>query len=268
MHTLRTRFKKDIVTEFLPPARKTKKQRVVIVCGGMPGFPGKKDILEFYSKKGFWSFNPRYRGSWESDGKFLTKSPHLDVLDVIDQLPKGFVDLFGGKKYKVNPDQIFIIGTSFGGPAAILASLDSRVTKIICISPVVDWTKPGRVESIKTLTKFVADGFGQAYRMSKNGWTKLKSGKFYNPMNHVNNVEGHKILILHAKDDDVVTYNPVKKFARLTNAKLITLPRGGHLGSSILLKPRFYKIFTKFIKTNDKPHHLTNFKANSKRKIK
>ena len=249
MHTLRTRFAKDIVTEFLPPSHPTKKQRVIIICGGMPGFPGKKDILEFYSKKGFWSFNPRYRGSWESDGKFLAKSPHLDILDVIDQLPIGFIDLFGGKKYKVKPDKIFIVGTSFGGPAAILASLDKRVTKAICISPVVDWTIPGRIESIKTLTKFVAEGFGQAYRISKNGWEKLQSGKFYNPVNHTNKLDANKILIFHAKDDDVVTYKPIKKFATQTGAKLITLPKGGHLGSSILLKPRFYKLFQKFIKS-------------------
>lgn len=249
MHTLRTRFAREIITEFLPPSRPTKKQRVIIICGGMPGFPGKKDILQFYSKKGFWSFNPRYRGSWESDGRFLAKSPHLDVLDVIDQLPKGFVDSFSGQKYKVQPDQIFIVGTSFGGPAAILASLDKRVTKVICISPVVDWKVPGKIESIKTLTKFVTDGFGQAYRISKSGWKKLSSGKFYNPVSYITKLDPKKILIIHAKDDDVVTFKPVKEFANKTGAKLITLSRGGHLGSSLLLKPRFYKIFQKFIKS-------------------
>ena len=64
----RTRFAKDIVTEFFPPARKTKRQKVVIICGGMPGMPGSSYLLEFFSKKGFWVFNPRYRGTWESGG--------------------------------------------------------------------------------------------------------------------------------------------------------------------------------------------------------
>lgn len=248
MYTLRTRFAKDIVAEFLPPSRPTKKQRVIIICGGMPGFPGKKDQIEFLSKKGFWVFNPRYRGSWESDGKFLAKSPHLDVIDVINSLHKGFIDLWGKKKYKIVADEIYIIGTSFGGPAAILSSLDKRVNKVICISPVIDWSKPGKAEPLDLLAKFTEQAFGMGYRVTRDGWKKIKSGKFYNPANHIKEIDGSNLLIVHAKDDDICPYSATKKFATATNSKLITLPRGGHLGSSFILKPRFYKLFTKFIK--------------------
>ncbi len=248
MHTLRTRFKKDIVAEFLPPARPTKKQRVVIICGGMPGSPGKRDILNFFSKKGFWVFNPRYRGSWESGGKFLAKSPHLDVIDVIDSLPNGFTSLWDNKKYKLKPDEIYIIGTSFGGPAAILVSLDKRVNKAMCVSPVIDWRVRAKDESIESLAKFTPIGYGRAYDIAKDGWKKLKSGKFYNPAAHTKQIDGSKLLIVHAKDDTIVSYAPSKKFAIETGAKLITLPKGGHLGSSLILKPRFYKLFQKLIK--------------------
>src|SRR5947209_12633233 len=37
-------------------------------------------------------------------------------------------------------DEIFVIGGSFSGAAAILASLDPRVTKVIANCPVVDWS--------------------------------------------------------------------------------------------------------------------------------
>src|SRR5438552_17733165 len=37
----RTRFKKEIVAEFLPPARAPKKQRVILLCDGMPSMPRK-----------------------------------------------------------------------------------------------------------------------------------------------------------------------------------------------------------------------------------
>ncbi|MEK7212119.1 MAG: hypothetical protein AAB686_00385, partial [Patescibacteria group bacterium] len=91
MHTYRTRFKKEIVAEFLPPlGRKPKKNRVIILCGGHPGTPSKPQIVEFWAKKGYWVFNPRYRGSWESSGTFLKYSPEKDILDVIGELPKGF----------------------------------------------------------------------------------------------------------------------------------------------------------------------------------
>lgn len=249
MYTLRTRFAKDIVCEFLPPSRATKKQRVIILADGMPSVPSKKSLLEFFSKKRFWVFHPRYRGTWESDGKFLAKSPHLDILDVINQLPRGFTDLWNQKKYKIQPDQTILIGSSFAGPAQILASRDKRVSKALVISPMINWKNPGRDEPIEFMAEFTEKAFGNGYRIAKNGWQKIASGTFYNPINHAQEIEGSKLLIIHAKDDTVCRYSETKKFATQTNAKLITLPRGGHLGASLLLKPRFQKIFTKFIST-------------------
>jgi dipeptidyl aminopeptidase/acylaminoacyl peptidase len=221
---------------------------VVIVCGGMPGSPTKKDVMQFFSKKGFWVFNPRYRGTWESDGKFLAKSPHLDILEVIDSLPKGFTDLWSNKKYKLKPDNLYIYGISFGGPAAILASLDKRVDKAVCVSPVIDWRVRAKDETIESLEKYVPTAFGRVYNTDKNGWKKLSSGKFYNPASVAKQIDGSKLLIIHAKDDRVVSYAPTKKFAVETGSKLITLPKGGHLRSMLLLKPRFYKAFQKHIK--------------------
>ncbi|HMQ01459.1 MAG TPA: prolyl oligopeptidase family serine peptidase [Candidatus Doudnabacteria bacterium] len=252
MYTLRTRFAKDIVCEFLPPTRKTKKQRVIIFADGMPSVPSKKHLLEFFSKKGFWVFHPRYRGTWESDGKFLAKSPHKDIKNVIGGLHSNFVSLWdynlGDKKiYKLSPAQIILIGSSFGGPAALLNSVDPRVDKIIAISPVIDWTKPGKAEPLDLLAKFTEQAFGNGYRVSSKGWQKIKLGKFYNPVAQSEEIDGSKALLIHAKDDDVCRYSETKKFASQTGAKLITLPKGGHLGASLLLTPRFAKIFTKFI---------------------
>src|SRR5579872_2881127 len=120
----RTRFKKQILTEFTPPARVGKKQRVIVLCDGMPSIPRKQPLAEWLAAKGYWVFYPRYRGSWESGGEFLAKSPEEDIRDVIDALPHGFKDLWTGNIYKIQPDKLFVIGASFGGPAAILLSRD------------------------------------------------------------------------------------------------------------------------------------------------
>src|SRR5690242_9080309 len=138
--TFRTRFKKEIVAEFLPPARASKRQRAIILCDGMPSTPRKQPLMTFLSERGFWVFYPRYRGAWESDGQFLEKSPHEGILDVIGELPKGVRESAFGCRFRLSPDKVFVIGGSFGGPAAILASLDSRVTKVIASCPVVDWS--------------------------------------------------------------------------------------------------------------------------------
>src|SRR5690349_21844717 len=123
----RTRFKKEIVAEFLPPVRGGKKQRVIILCDGMPGIPRKQALVEFLAEKGYWVFYPRYRGAWESGGEFLERSPHEDVLDVIAELPKGFREIAFGRRFTVPNAEIYLIGGSFGGTTAILCSLDRRV---------------------------------------------------------------------------------------------------------------------------------------------
>src|SRR5215467_11658216 len=120
----RTRFKREIVAEFLPPARKRKRDKVIILCDGMPSIPRKQPLAEFLSRQGYWVFYPRYRGAWESDGVFLARSPHEDILDVVDELPRGVREAAFGRRFRARPDEIFVIGGSFGGAAAILASLD------------------------------------------------------------------------------------------------------------------------------------------------
>ena len=134
----RTRFKNEIVAEFLPPARAGKRQKVIVLCDGMPSIPTKQPLANFLSAKGYWVFYPRWRGAWESGGRFLAKSPHQDILDVIGELPRGVKELAFGQKFALSPDEVFVIGGSFGGAAAILCSLDERVKKAIANCPVVD----------------------------------------------------------------------------------------------------------------------------------
>jgi pimeloyl-ACP methyl ester carboxylesterase len=254
MHTYRTRFKKDIVAEFLPPLtrKKPKGDRIIIFCPGQPGGPSNRNLLEFFAKKGFWIFLIRYRGSWESGGKFLAKSPERDVLDIIDELVKkqSVTELSDHMRFAIRPAQFFVFGGSFGGPAAILASRDERVVKAVCISPVVDWKDHIRHgETIDWGARFTRDAFGMAYRPVSDAWKKLKSGKFYNPALHAEEIDGKKLLLIHAKDDNVVRFGPVAKFAKKTGAKLVTLKRGGHGSSSWFAKPRFYKKIARFLKS-------------------
>ena len=268
-HPLRTRFKKEIVAEFLPPAsfrssrgkgKHAKRERVVIMCDGAPSVPSKRDLITFFSRKGFWVFHPRYRGSWESDGVFLRKSPEQDVLDIIDQLPRGFKSAEDGKKYFIKSSEIFIIAGSFGGPAGILASRDPRVNKVVCISPVVDWQAPSKAEPLKWwLGKFIGDAFGNGYRFKSSScssdgaaaanrtWKKLATGKFYNPVRHVAEIDGSKLLIFHARDDKSVRYNEVAKFARATGATLKLFKKGGHLSSKRIVF-KYWPQIAKFLK--------------------
>lgn len=246
MHALRTRFKKDIVAEFLVPCGKS--SRVVILCCGMPCLPSHKKVMEFLAKKGYFVFSPRYRGSWESGGEFLKQSPEQDVLNVIDGIYKGFTSILDKKAYRVNPSELYVFGSSFGGSAAILASRDPRVTKSVAFSPVVDWQAESKIEPLDWLYGIVKEGFGEGYRVSRKNWNKLSSGKFYNPQYHIKEFDPSKIFLVHAKDDDVVPYKSVEKFAKKLGCNLALRKRGGHMGLSDIIKPMFFRQIYKFLR--------------------
>jgi esterase/lipase len=248
-YTLRTRFKKDIVCEFVAPKKKTNK--VIILCGGMPGYPGGKDETLFWlAERGYWVFLPRYRGTWESGGSFLKVSPHQDVLDIIEELPKGFKDLWADKVLKIKNPEVYLIGSSFGGPAVILASTSARVKKVVAFSPVIDWERENenKLEPIESLKKFTVEAFGEGYRFTEKNWQKLESGKFYNPITEVKNLKAEKIFIIHAKDDKIVFTDPAVKFSKQLGNKFLLLETGGHLSSSNVIKPEFWKKIKQFFK--------------------
>src|SRR5258708_7342961 len=163
-------------------------------------------------------------------------------------LYRGFKSAWDGKKYRMKPSAIYLVASSFGGPAAILTSRDRRVKAVIAISPVVDWRAPSKTESIDWTERFVKEAFNEAYRFMHKDWAKLKTGKFYNPATRVGEIDGKKIFIIHAKADRVVSFGPVKKFAKQVGATLVPLPRGGHVSSSIVMKPALWKKVRGFLK--------------------
>jgi pimeloyl-ACP methyl ester carboxylesterase len=248
----RTRFKKEIVAEFLPPTRLGKRQKVIILCDGMPSIPSKQPLVEFLSKKGFWVFYPRWRGAWESGGQFLKRSPHEDILDVIGELPKGVQEIAFGQRFTVSTDEIFVIGGSFGGAAALLASLDERVQKVIANCPVVDWEildeEQGKETSNPSYPAYIRKAFGSGYRLSDKNWDKLRSGDFFNPMHHVSEMDGSKIMMFHAKDDPYVPWNTVNRFAKQAGAGLTLLARGGHLSTTNIVQ-RYWPRISAFFKS-------------------
>jgi pimeloyl-ACP methyl ester carboxylesterase len=243
---LRARFNREILAEFLPPARTGKEQRVIVLCDGMPSIPRKQSLAGFLAAKGYWVFYPRYRGAWESDGQFLATSPHLDILEVIGELPKGVRDVTFGNRFWLRPDEIFVIGGSFGGAAAILTSLDPRVKKAIANCPVVDWTILSHSEKAETsnpnYAAYIREAFGTAYRLSDRNWGKLRSGTFYNPAHHIQEIVPAKVMMFHAMDDPYVPYKSVKRFADRTGINLKSFRRGGHLSTDETVRKHWPKI--------------------------
>lgn len=249
----RTRFNRDIIAEFLPPARPRKIQRAIILCDGMPSIPRKQPLAEFLSRKGYWVFYPRYRGAWESGGQFLERSPHLDILDVISGLNnKELCELAFGRRFHLRADEIFVIGGSFGGAAAILSALDSRVKKAVANCPVVDWAILGSEQKKETsnpsYAAYIRAAFGNGYRLSDKNWEKLSAGDFFSPIAQASEIDGSKLIMFHAQDDPYIPYQSVQQFARITGVKLKLLRRGGHLSTDFIVR-KYWPAIRKFFES-------------------
>jgi dipeptidyl aminopeptidase/acylaminoacyl peptidase len=223
---------------------------VIILCDGMPSIPRKQALVEFLAGKGFWVVYPRYRGAWESGGRFLERSPHEDILDVVDELPRGLVEIAFGRRFALTPAQIFVIGGSFGGAAALLASLDRRVNKVVANCPVTDWTILDRSEKVETSAEnyagYIREAFGEGYRLSDANWERLRNGSFYSPWHHRGEVTAAKVMLFHALDDPHVPYANSVRFAGATGVLLKSVKRGGHLRTEFVVR-RYWEAIKRFL---------------------
>lgn len=245
----RTRFAKDIVAEVMLPLHQTGK--VAILAIGAPSTPYKKETLRFLASHGYVVIFPRYRGTWESGGNFLEKSPAKDIADVILELTTGrsLLDLATQEKKNVRVTAIHLFGGSFGGPAVLLNTHFPIVKKVIALSPVIDWNVEGEDEPFDFFTRFCLEGYGGAFRTKHlKDWQKLIKTDFYNPVAHTTSIDGKKVFIIHSKDDTNVPYEPVIPFAEKTGATYYLKPKGGHRGFSYLPHKFYWKKIEKFLK--------------------
>jgi pimeloyl-ACP methyl ester carboxylesterase len=159
---------------------------------------------------------------------------------VIEGLPRGLVELAFGRRFDLTPDKLFVIGGSFGGAAAVLASLDSRVSKVIANCPVTDWSILDGSEKMETSNQnyaaYIREAFGNAYRLSDANWEKLRDGTFYNPWHHRAEIDAGKVMIFHAMDDPHVPYAGSVRFAGETGVKLKSLRTGGHISTELVVR--------------------------------
>lgn len=185
----------------------------------MPSIPRKQPLAEFLARKGFWVMYPPLPRGVGKRRQISGKIAHQDVLDILDELPQELEEIAFGRRFRLAPDQVFVIGGSFGGAAAILLSLDPRIRRVVANCPVVDWKILDRSEKMETLkenyVEYIHDAFGNGYRISETNWRKLRSGIFYNPWHHRREITPTKVLMFHAKDDPFVPYECTRKFAEV-----------------------------------------------------
>lgn len=248
MHPHRTRISGEIVAEFVVPKRRS--CRTVVLCDGMPSVPCRDGLMKFLARQGYWAVHPRYRGTWESGGRFLERSPHEDIVATVRALRRGLKAVWDGQTYFPPTGRVYVLGSSFGGAAALLSSGEASVTRAVALSPVIDWSDLGTAEPMDFLYRAVRRGFGEAYRISPAGWRRLGRTDFYSPARQTELIDGGKCLVLHAEDDDIVPASASRELSRKVGCDLSVYRRGGHFGLSDLMRPRTWGRVSRFLKAD------------------
>ncbi len=233
MHLKRTNID-GIVAEFLEPKRPS--NNVAFVCDGLPSLPSKKPLVKWLSRLGFWVFHIRYRGAWESEGRFLDHDPSQDVLEFLSKLPRGFTSIWDNEEFRLIPEKVVVLGSSFGGTTALMASLDDHVDKVIALAPVIDWTDESGEEPMDWLEQLLTKGYPEAFRFDHEDWMRLTRGEFFQPQDLQDKFDPAKIFVIHAQDDKVVPIGPTVNFVKNLGCKHVFLKKGDHLSSSRILK--------------------------------
>jgi hypothetical protein len=234
-----------IVCDILPPKKQSKK--VMIFCSGLPSMPGKDRALVFARKHGYWGVNFRYRGTWESSGRFLAHSPEQDVFDVIESLKGELVDVWSEEVFKIDVEAIVVVGASFGGAVALCCANDPRVKKVVALSPVIDWTAQSQTEPPEYLLRVIQKGYGGAFRFTDQDWERLFCGEICQPKLFEEAIDSAKVLVIFTKDDAVVPFGPTQEFVKNIDSKAVCLKKGGHLGSSSVMDWKIGRAIRRFL---------------------
>ena len=248
-HLIRTRFAKDIVAEVQLPERQTGK--IAILASGLPSAPPKRSVFEFLIKQGYVVIAFRYRGTWESGGTFLKESPAKDVALIVDELAKkrSIMDSYNQIAIPIVVKQVHLFGSSFGGPAVLLNSHLPLVTKVVALSPVIDWNEESETEPFDFFVRFTREGFGSAYRLENDkAWQKLLDSDIYDPLSKHKGIDGKKVFIIGTGDDEVTPSILIPELAVLTRAQFYIKPKGGHLGFTHLTQQFYWNKIEAFLK--------------------
>lgn len=238
----------QIVYEFLP----TNAQCVgtLILCDGLPSVPKQKILMESLASAGFFVVFPRYRGTWESGGEFLKKSPVQDILKIIREVKTGYlVDLFNKEKIRIPSKRIVVLGSSFGGSVALALADNDSVAKIVALSPIVDFVQHGnkKEQNLIKLGSFIKTAFGESYRFSISSWRKLVQGRILNP-SRISSNKKENVLICFDSSDSEIDARKIEGFVKENGVASLRSDGLGHLSFSKIQSSKMLSQISEWLK--------------------
>ena len=236
---------KDIVFEFSPSTGEIK--GVIILCEGLPAVPKQKELISFLSSRNYFIVYPRYKGTWESNGKFLSESPVNDLEEIMNLLKKREItELYSNKTFSIDTDNIIIIGSSLGGSIALSCSKNNLASKIVVFSPIVNFSAhndKNQEQDLIWLEKFVRKAFGMGYRYKREDWVNMTKGLIFNPPQEIEKDRAKDILVIFGKQDTEIDFKKIENYTEKNKIETICLKDEGHLSFSKISQEIWDKVF-------------------------
>jgi uncharacterized protein len=105
----------------------------VLLLHGLPGYESNGDLAQSIRRAGWNVFLFHYRGTWGAEGKFSFTSAIEDTKEAATFL----ADPSNAARYRIDPQQLVVMGHSFGGfLAGYAGSHDSRFMGVAMIAAV------------------------------------------------------------------------------------------------------------------------------------
>ncbi len=186
----------------------------VVLLPGLPYSPKKEYGLITDLNKFHDVYTTHYDGTWGSSGSFLDHHPATSINDFIESLGDGVILNAANKVY----ENIFVIGTSFGGGLALTLK-DNPTLKAVCaLSPVISYKS---VSGIETLENYLKIECSEHYTFESKNMKGLISDEIISLEEQVS-LPKEKLFVIAGENDSQISINDVSRFCSKHNITLHT----------------------------------------------
>ncbi len=225
-------------TLFVPKKLLEKNPAVLFLHGWSSDRQGYRFRAEPLTKLGFICLTIDLRGHGESDGKLeeFSRNDHLqDALAAYD---------FLASQKNVDPENISVVGTSYGGNLAAMLSGKRSIKNVALRAPALYTNKNLDVPTAKLIADREEDFF-EGLRPEENNLS----------LTGVKNIHGN-FAIIESERDQVIPHSIIDMYLEVAggNAMHIVIKDADHQLSKGEWKRKFIKHLVEFFKSTDKTH--------------
>ncbi len=216
---------------------------IVIFLNGLPRPAQTQEVSDYFVKNGYLFINLYYPGYWEASGKMNFSKLGLEIIAFAKALKTGKIfDVFAGKDFIFKAGRIFLIGSSFGASVS-LAAQDDIFSKIVAISPLIDFAK--HKETIDNLLDKLVF-FKEVVRLSNEGRAREDFFTLDQKYQELR-ISPERILLIADRLDKQVNFTNVKEYADRNKMDIWSTDSGAH-GYKIIKQDNIFEKLFKFIK--------------------